>query len=504
MMRFARKGAMAMVRLSKTALLLLAGLVAGAALALHYSNDAPRAQQAGTLAAPEGLDRTAPTSNQQVMLSYAPVVERASPAVVNIYTAKVVRQRRNAMLSDPLLQFFFGNPSGLSRDRVERSLGSGVLVSPDGLIVTNRHVVGDADQIRVVLADRREFEAKLILSDERSDLALIRINAGAEKLPVLPLGDSDLVKVGDLVLAIGNPFGVGQTVTHGIVSALRSGGEGPTGYQYYIQTDAAINPGNSGGALVGMDGRLIGLNTFIYSQSGGSVGIGFAVPVSLVRSVIAAAGTGKVVRPWIGLETQAIDSELAQTLELQKPMGVLVNRVSSGSPAARAGLEAGDIVLAINDVPVTDPEALRFQIATRQPGQSLRLQVMHKGKVAQVSVTAVAPPETPPRDVTVLGGRTPFTGLKVANLSPALAQELAVPQERGVIVLEVSGQSLAARLGMVRPGDILETVGGTSVDTVKELDQAARASGDGIRFSLLRGGQRGACVIQPPNQAYCR
>lgn len=493
-----------MVRLSKTTLLLAAGVVAGAALALHYSNDWPRAQTTGVVAAPEGLDRAAPASNQQVMLSYAPVVERASPAVVNIYTAKVVRQRRNAMLNDPLLQFFFGNPSGLSRDRVERSLGSGVIVSADGLIVTNRHVVGDADQIRVVLADRREFEAKLILSDERSDLALIRVSPGAESLPVLPLGDSDRIKVGDLVLAIGNPFGVGQTVTHGIVSALRSGGDGPTAYQYYIQTDAAINPGNSGGALVGMDGRLLGINTFIYSQSGGSVGIGFAVPVSLVRTVIAGAATGKIVRPWIGLETQSVDSELARTLELERPMGVLVNRVSAASPAARAGIEAGDIVLAVNDIAVADPEALRFQIATRQPGQSLRLRVMSKGKIAVVPVTAVAPPENPPRDITVLGGRTPFTGLKVANLSPALAQELAVPQERGVIVLEASGQSLAARLGMVRPGDILETVGGTSVDTVKELAEAATASGNGIRFSLLRGGQRGACVIQPPNQAFCR
>ena len=509
-----------MVRISRTVLLIIAGLAAGIALSAQFIGTSRSGAQESLPARNEtvaatGLPdsqqmpgafspRAVPQSAGEVKLSYAPIVERASPAVVNIYTAKVVRGR-GPMINDPLLELLFGGRGGLSRERIERSLGSGVIVSADGLIVTNKHVVGEADEIRVVLADRREFAAEVLVSDDQSDLAVIRLAADGAELPVLPLGTSDDILVGDLVLAIGNPFGVGQTVTQGIVSALRSGGEGPTRYQYYIQTDAAINPGNSGGALVDMNGRLIGINTFIYSRTGGSVGIGFAVPVNLVRSLIAAAGTGQIVRPWLGLVSQGVDSDTAEALGMGQPAGVLVNRVSPGSPAGAAGVRAGDVILAIDGRPVFDPQTLDFQVATRMPGARVGMTLLRQGAQRDVAITLIAPPDTPARDVTQLAGGHAFAGITVANLNPAFVQELARPlPDYGVIVLQVSRSSLAARLGLVRPGDILESINGQPVDTVAALRQALLGASEDVTFGLQRGGQRGQCVIRPPRQAGCR
>src|SRR6187401_2099119 len=260
----------------------------------------------------------------ELRLSYAPVVQQVAPAVVNVYAAKVV-QNRNPLLDDPIFRRFFGVPGGLG-NQVQRSLGSGVIVDAGGLIVTNNHVIEGADEVKVSLADKREFDASLVLKDPRTDLAILRIKDGRKRFPVLDFADSDALQVGDLVLAIGNPFGVGQTVTHGIVSALARTQVGVSDYQFFVQTDAAINPGNSGGALVDMTGKLVGINTAIFSRSGGSQGVGFAIPANMVKVVVASAKGGgtAVKRPWLGAKLQAITPEIAEGLGIKRAQGVLV------------------------------------------------------------------------------------------------------------------------------------------------------------------------------------
>jgi S1-C subfamily serine protease len=256
-----------------------------------------------------------PQSRPEVQLSFAPIVKRTAPAVVNVYAKRIERQQESGLLADPFFRRFFGEDGnfGRPRERVANSLGSGVIVDATGYIVTNNHVIANGSDIRVVLSDRREFEAKLLLADERTDLAVLKIDAGDEELPILPLSDSDNLEVGDLVLAIGNPFGVGQTVTSGIVSALARTQVGITDYQFFIQTDAAINPGNSGGALVDMNGELVGINTAIFSRSGGSIGIGFSIPSNMVNTVVATAksGSNKIKRPWLGVELQDVTPDVA-------------------------------------------------------------------------------------------------------------------------------------------------------------------------------------------------
>ncbi|PCI44922.1 MAG: serine protease, partial [Alphaproteobacteria bacterium] len=296
-------------------------------------------------------DKKVPSSKIEVQLSYAPVVKRAAPAVVNIYTKRVVRTRSySPFANDPFFQRFFGDRlGGRPRERIQRSLGSGVIVGEDGVIVTNHHVVEGADEITVALSDRREYDAEIILDDEKADLAILRINTGGEKLPTLKFSDSDTVEVGDLVLAIGNPFGVGQTVTSGIVSALARTQVSGQDYQFFIQTDAAVNPGNSGGALIGMNGELIGINTAIFSRSGGSNGIGFAIPANMVRHVVSSALMGgELVRPWFGGGGQAVTSDIAESLGFDRPGGILVDDIYAGGPADKAGLEQGDVILSID------------------------------------------------------------------------------------------------------------------------------------------------------------
>src|ERR1700752_2583476 len=285
--------------------------------------------------------RRAPSSAAELRLSYAPIVQRAQPALVNVYAAKVV-QNRNPLLDDPIFRRFFGVPGNQQPEQMQRALGSGVMVEPSGLVVTNNHVIEGADQVKISLADKREFEAEIVLKDSRTDLAVLRLKNTKEKFATLDFANSDELLVGDVVLAIGNPFGVGQTVTHGIVSALARTQVGITDYQFFIQTDAAINPGNSGGALVDMTGKLAGINTAIYSRSGGSQGIGFAIPANMVRVVVASAKSGgkAVRRPWLGAKLQGVTPEIADSLGLKTPSGALVASVVPDSPAGRAGLEA--------------------------------------------------------------------------------------------------------------------------------------------------------------------
>lgn len=418
-----------------------------------------------------------PESREQITLSFAPLVRQTAPAVVNIYTSRVVRQRTvSPLFDDPFFRRFFGDdvPFGRPRERTQNALGSGVIVAPDGLIVTNHHVIAEADEVTVVLADRREFAAEIILLDERTDLAMLRIDAGGEVLPHLVLADSDDLEVGDLVLAIGNPFGVGQTVTSGIVSALSRTTGGITDYSFFIQTDAAINPGNSGGALVTMDGRLVGINSAIYSRSGGSLGIGFAIPANMVRAVMASVDNGgRVTRAWLGAAGQLVNQDIAQSLGLPVPGGVVINRVDPDSPAARAGLGVGDVVLAVNGREVESPEALRFRIATLEIGTRAELTVRRGDRVVDLGFDVIAPPEIPPRQTTRLGGRHPLQGAVVANLSPALIEEIGYPGtlRRGVVVLEVERNSAARRLRL-QPGDVISRINGAEIATVGDLQRS--------------------------------
>jgi Do/DeqQ family serine protease len=439
-------------------------------------------------------DRVVPTSPGQLTLSYAPVVKRVSPAVVNVYAAKVV-ENRNSLLDDPIFRRFFGNPGG-SREQIQRSLGSGVVVDPAGLVVTNNHVIEGADQVKVSFPDKREFEAEIVLKDARSDLAVLRIGDKREKFAAIDLGDSDALQVGDVVLAIGNPFGVGQTVTHGIVSAVARTQIGITDYQFFIQTDAAINPGNSGGALVGLDGRLVGINTAIFSRSGGSQGIGFAIPVNMVRGVIASAqgGSSVVRRPWLGAKLQAVTPEIADGLGLKRPAGALVATVSAKSPAARAGLKTGDLIVSIDGQPVDDPNAFDYRFATKAVGGQAQLGVVRAGHETRVAIALQTAPESP-RDEVVVRARSPLLGAKVANLSPALAEELRLDSAaEGVAVIEVANGSVAQSLGFQK-GDVVVAVNEEQIATTSDLQRVVAKPSRLWRVTINRGGQQISVVF---------
>ena len=441
-------------------------------------------------------DVRVPSSPGEIRLSFAPVVKRIAPAVVNVYAARLV-ENRMPLFDDPIFRRFFGGGGGGPREQVQRSLGSGVIVDASGLVVTNNHVIEGADQIKVSLADKREFDADLILKDARSDLAVLRLKDGRERFTAVDLADSDALQVGDMVLAIGNPFGVGQTVTHGIVSALARTQVGITDYQFFIQTDAAINPGNSGGALVDLAGRLVGINTAIFSRSGGSQGIGFAIPANMVASFLSAEHHGgNLKRPWIGASGQAVGSDMAEALGLDHPTGVIVNEVFPGSPAAQAGIRRGDVIVAVNGKPVEDPGSLRFRLATLDIGGQARLSVLRNRQKTEIAIGLVAPPDTPPAQKTELRGAQPLAGATVANLSPALAEQLQLIGEwRGVVIYQIRRGATALRFGLAR-GDIIVAVNGKNITTIPDL-QAALDSADGRwQISFRRDGETRTLQIE--------
>lgn len=432
-----------------------------------------------------------PASRQQVTLTFAPIVKKASPAVVNIYTRRVLKQQVSPLFNDPFFRQFFGDSfAAVPRERVESSLGSGVIVRGSGVVITNNHVIGEADEITVILNDRREFEAKVVGKDPRSDLAVLQLQNLTDTLPALELADSDDLEVGDMVLAIGNPFGVGQTVTSGIISALARTTVGITDFRSFIQTDAAVNPGNSGGALITSDGRLVGINTAIYSRDGGSNGIGFAIPANMVRTVVTSIlKEGRAVRAWLGASGKTITADLARSLALPRPMGVLVERVTSGSPAARGGLRAGDIVRSVNGRDVQDLEELRYMIATLPVGGTARLGIQRDNTEQAIQISLQAPPDTPARQETALSGQQPFSGATVANLNPALAEELGREyEEPGVIILSLGGNTIAGRLGL-RPGDVIVAVNETAITDVATLQRIMGVPARGWVVTLNRGGQ---------------
>ena len=434
--------------------------------------------QAQTGALPE--TRVVPPSAAAIKASFAPVVRRASPAVVSVLTT---RNRPR----DPWFELFGGQQA--RQPTRPQPTGSGVIVRPDGVVVTNNHVVEGASAVWVALNDRRELPAQVLLRDERADLAVLRVDVGAERLPTLNIDATESHEVGDLVLAIGNPFGVGQTVTNGIISAMNRS-TGITELASFIQTDAPINPGNSGGALVDMDGDLIGINTAILSRSGTSSGVGFAVPATLVRQVVntAVSGGRQVVRPWLGVAAAPLTAQAAESLGLARPEGVLVGSVTAGSPGAQAGLRPGDIVLAVNGQPVNDPGALNYAIGTAAPGSTVELRIRQDGQTRTVRARAEAPPSRPV-DERLLDGAHPLNGARVANLSPAYAIELGVDTATdGVIITAVAGNGYARRAGF-RPGDIVRSVNGRAVNTTAELQRLLQDV-RGWRITVERNGQR--------------
>ena len=444
--------------------------------------------------------RIVPTSRSELQFSYAPLVRQTAPAVVNIYARKVVRRVfRSPLFNDPFFRRFFGDmlPPGATRERIQNSLGSGVIVRPDGYIVTNNHVIAGADEVTVALADRREFDATVALADERTDLAVLRIDTAGSPLPHLELMDSDDIEVGDIVLAIGNPFGVGQTVTSGIVSALARTQVGVGDYRFFIQTDAAINPGNSGGAMVALDGRLAGVNTAIFSKSGGSIGIGFAVPANMVRVVVdSAVRGGRVIRPWLGATGQAVTADIAAAQGLDRPGGVLVNAVYPEGPADQAGIAVGDIITAIGRHEVLDPEGLEFRVATRPLGTEVELTVLRGETIFRKQVALKPPPEVPERNLTWIEGRGPLAGAYLGNLSPDFAEELGLDSmRRGVVVVKVAAKSPARSLRLV-PGDILVRVNDVEIDRVGDvLDATAEGIGE-WRITVKRGDRQLKVVVR--------
>lgn len=418
-----------------------------------------------TLSIAQDIERVVPSSQAQVQLSYSPVVKQTAPAVVNIFTSRTVRTRARSSFFDQM----FGMQRA-PRERVESSLGSGVIVRSNGIIVTNAHVVKGADELKVVLNDRREFEAKVIAQDEETDLAVLRIDTQGEVMPTLRVGADVEPEIGDIVLAIGNPFGVGQTVTSGIISAL--GRTNVSDISSAIQTDAAVNPGNSGGALVNLQGDLIGVNTAIFSRSGGSNGIGFAIPAELVeRAIDSSLSEGRIVRPWIGARTNGIDATMASALGLDRAKGAVINEILIGGPADKAGLEKGDVILYVGGTEINDDSGLRFKLATLRRNEFTEVEYVRDGRTRKTRVKVDTPQESPARDERPLDGVHPFDGAVVVNMSPALGEELGFdPYISGVMVLKVLRGS-AANYNRLRPGDLLLEVNGTEIKSTRQLDR---------------------------------
>ncbi len=473
----------ALIPPSRTAAAMRIARVLIPALALLAACSDPVAKseaQTGRIEDPAVDNRRVPASETDVKASFAPVVRRASPAVVNVLTTQPVQR-------NPWLEFYGGQQP--AQRGAFRPTGSGVIVRADGVIVTNNHVVEGTNAVRVALADRREFDARVLVRDPRADLAILKIE-GVTRLPVLNIDVAEQPEVGDLVLAIGNPFGVGQTVTSGIVSATNRTEAGDINQiGSLIQTDAAINPGNSGGALVDMDGDLIGINTAILSRSGTSSGVGFAVPAVVVRQAVesAAGGATRVVRPYLGVGSTELTSEIAESVGLASANGAVVGTVTANSPAARAGVQVGDVITAVNGRPIVEPGALNFAVATARPGETITLQVRRGDRDQTIRARLEAPPELPALQRT-LAGRTPLSGATVANISGDFVDRAGInPLQvvEGVLVTGVDGPS--ARAGF-RRGDIVREVNGRTVRTVPELESAL-ANAAGWRITLRRAGR---------------
>lgn len=433
--------------------------------------------------------RVVPDSQAQVQLSFAPVVRQTAGSVVNVYATRSER-RQNAALEEYFRRFFGDNAPGVPRGRSQSSLGSGVIVDPSGLVITNNHVIENMNEVKVALADRREFAADILLRDPRTDIAVLQLK-DASNLQAVELGDSEALQVGDLVLAIGNPFGVGQTVTQGIVSALARTQVGISDYQFFIQTDAAINPGNSGGALINMNGQLVGINTAIYSRSGGSIGIGFAIPSSMVRVVLNSAkgGAKNVVRPWLGARLQPVDGDIANGLGLERPTGVLVTAVYDKGPAAEAGLKRGDAILMVDGQPVDNPDSFGYRFTLKGTQGQTPITILRGGKQTTIQVRLTPPPENPPRESVRGRTRTPFAGATLVNMSPAVADELQIEiADDGVVIADLEERSVAASVGFEK-GDQIVAINGERLASTKDAERLIGRNGGYWEITVSRGGR---------------
>lgn len=434
--------------------------------------------------------RTVPASRQEMQMSFAPLVKKTHGAVVNVYAERIVQRRASPFAGDPFFEQFFGQRFP-NRTEKQSSLGSGVIVEANGTVVTNNHVIEGADDIKVALSDGREYPVKVVLKDKRLDLAVLKIDA-KEELPTLSMADSDKIDVGDLVLAIGNPFGVGQTVTSGIVSGLARNQVTDGDFGFFIQTDASINPGNSGGALMNMNGELIGINTAIFSRGGGSNGIGFAIPANLVKVFLAAADKGEksFERPYVGATFEPVTSDVADALGLKNVLGALVVKTVEGGPADKAGIKPGQVITAVNGLGVEHPDALNYRLTTAGLGKPVALTVIESGKQKEVSLTLGSAPETRPRDERVLSGNMPFDGATVGNLSPRLAYDLGMQTDAtGVVITTIAEGSVAERLGF-QPHDIIVAINGTAITSTQQLAQFSKGDPAFWRVEIDRNGQR--------------
>lgn len=445
------------------------------------------------------------SSAEQLHQGFRGVVKEALPAVVNISSTKVVRTASegsgNQFFADPFFRDFFGDRFGrfeVPRERRESGMGSGVIVSADGYILTNHHVVDGATDIRVFLADKRELKAKVVGTDPKTDIAVLKVDE--HNLPILKLGDSTKIDVGDVVLAMGNPFGIGQTVTMGIVSAVgRHNILDPDSYSDFIQTDAAINPGNSGGALVNVSGELVGINTAIISRSGGYQGVGFAVPSNMARHVMEQiVKNGKVVRGWLGVSIQPVDGTISKAFGLKDSHGALVGDVSAGGPASKAGLEKGDVILAFNGEDVSDVAGLRWKVASTAPNTTVQLKVFRDRKEMVVPVTLGELPDSGNRSAFKQDGKAePLAGVQVDDLTPQVARQLGLPSSTfGVVITNVEPGTPAAEAGL-RRGDVIQEVNRQRVTNAASFERAVRQGGsDGVVLLVNRGGNTMFVVVE--------
>lgn len=441
------------------------------------------------LASIASAETKVPQSQAEISLGFAPLVKEAAPAVVNIYAKQVVEVRDSPFGGDPFFQNLFRD-FGKTRPRVQNSLGSGVILSEDGIVVSNYHVVGMATDIRVHLKDRREFNARVLLADQESDLAILQLE-GASDMPHLRLRDSDTVEVGELVLAIGNPFGVGQTVSSGIVSGLaRSGMATGNARGYFLQTDAPINPGNSGGALIDINGDLIGVNTSILTRSGGSNGIGFAIPASLVKQFVDQARDGQqdFQRPWAGMFGQPVDADMAEGLGLDRPGGIVISELHGESPFREAGFSAGDVILEVGGQPVNTPAEMIFRMSVAGIGQIVDVAAMRDGEAETVPVRLIEAPDTPARDTVTTGRKSAVPELVISNINPAVLGQYGLPLSLEGVVIEDAGPT-GARLGL-RPGDVLLSIDDREIATTADAKDALRKARKRVTIEIQRGNQR--------------
>jgi serine protease Do len=435
--------------------------------------------------------------------SYSPIIKEALPEVVNISSSRVVRrneQEANPMFDDPFFRQFFGDKQPHSQKpqaEKEQSLGSGVIVGTNGYIITNNHVVDGATDVKVYLRDKRELTAKVIGKDPKTDVAVLKVDA--DHLPAISLGDSSKVEVGDLAFAIGDPFGVGQTVTMGIVSATGRANLGIEDYEDFIQTDAAINPGNSGGALINSTGELIGINTAIFSHSGGNQGVGFAIPINLVKQVMdQIVDHGHVVRGFLGATIQNVTPTMAKALGLESASGVLIGDVTPGGPAAKAGLKPGDVITKMNGETVADSAVLRLHISQTAPGTSVPLSVRRGNSSVDLNVKLGELPADREQAKEEGSGKQTLRGMEVEALTPALRQQFHLSEEmHGVVIAQVDPNSAAANAG-VREGDVVQEVNRKAVSNVSEFEQAMRgADGQPVVLRIVRNGSGFYAAIDP-------